>query len=171
MTIEQFLGLFSTVKDTRTGWLVCCPSHDDRSPSLAVMEGQDRRIVLNCLAHCEKKDIMAALGRTLADLFPDHELKGRAVPVKLPPVKQSKVKLAFAFELHALDLKLQAEKIFEAAKGCTDCATWSSDDREIAMKAVSKAYAYLERASFCDDYADHLREQDYESKQLTSRQP
>ncbi len=166
MTIPQFLALFPTVKSTHKGWDVNCPAHDDKNPSLGVMEGDGGRIVLNCLAHCENKDIVTALGITMADLFPDRPLDGHARPLRLPPVKPAPRKLAFAFELHALDLKLQAEKILAASKDCEECDTWTDEDRDLAMKAVSRAYIYLERAHFCESYADHVREQDYELKRL-----
>lgn len=161
MTMHQFLALFPTVKETRKGWDVCCPAHDDQSPSLGVMEGDGGRIVLNCLAHCENTDIVAALGLTMSDLFPDAPLNGLAQPIRLPPVKRSPRKLAFAYDLHALDLRRQAEKILEASKKCDDCDTWTNDERELAMNAVNRAYQYLERAQFCESYADHVREQNY----------
>ena len=158
MTITQFLALFHPVKPTRKGWDVCCPAHDDQHPSLGVMEGDGGRIVLNCLAHCENKTICTALGITLADLFPDRPLDGMPRPVKLPPIKVTPRKRAFAYELHALDLRQAADKILSAAKNCEDCDTWTDADRELAMKAVSVAYAYQERATWCEGYADHLRE-------------
>jgi 5S rRNA maturation endonuclease (ribonuclease M5) len=48
-----------------------CPAHEDRSPSLSVNEGNDGRAVINCHAGCEPGAVLAALGLTLADLFPD----------------------------------------------------------------------------------------------------
>lgn len=164
MTIHQFLALFSTVKQTRKGWDVCCPSHDDQSPSLGIMEGDGGRIVLNCFAGCSVESICQSLGLTVADLFQDRPLDGLARPLRLPPVQRSPRKRAFAYDLHALDLRRQAEKILAASTNCTDCDTWTNDERELAMKAVSRAYAYHERAQFCESYADHVREQDYELK-------
>lgn len=170
MTIHQFLALFPTVKDTKKGWDVCCPSHNDTHPSLGVMEGEGGRIVLHCLAGCENRDIVLALGLTLADLFPDQVLQGHAKPLRLPPVKASPIALAFAYDLHAHDLKAQADKILELAGRCTDCETWTVDDLDSAMNAVSRAYAYRERAEFCEDYADHVREENHESQRLVPRQ-
>ncbi len=158
MTITQFLALFPVVKDTKKGWDVNCPAHDDHHPSLGVMEGDGGRIVLNCLAHCETQDIVAALGLTMSDLFPETLLNGHARPVRLPPMKPSPLKLAFAYELHAYDLRQRAQAILEMAGRCADCDTWTDADRELAMKAVHPAYVCLDRARFCEDYADHLRE-------------
>lgn len=168
MTIQQFLALFPVVKETRDGWKVCCPAHDDHDPSLGVKEGEAGRIVLHCWAHCENRDITAALGLTLADLFPDHAINGHARPLRLPPVKRSPIALAFAFDLHALDLKAQADKILEASGRCTECEGWTLSELDSAMKSVTRAYAFRERAQFCEDYADHLRSTEYELKRLVS---
>lgn len=170
MTITQFLAFFHPIKETKKGWDVCCPAHDDTHPSLGVMEGEGGRIVLNCLAHCENRDIVHALGITMADLFPDRELVGHVRPLTLPPVKTSPRKLAFAYELHAHDLRAQAGRILEASTNCADCDTWTNEERDLAMKAVKRAYVYQERATFCEQYADHLREREYGPQQLASCQ-
>lgn len=52
-------------------WMACCPAHEDRSPSLAIKETSDGRILVKCFAGCGAADIVAAAGLTLADLFPD----------------------------------------------------------------------------------------------------
>lgn len=171
MTIDQFLAVFPIMKPTRKGWDVCCPAHDDRSPSLGVMEGESGRIVLNCFAGCTTESICTALGLHLSDLFADTPINGRAEPRLVLPKKHSPRKLAFAFELHALDLQMQADKIMEMASKCDDCDTWTNEDHDLAMQAVSRAYAYRERAQFCESYADHLRERDYESKRLALSEP
>lgn len=52
------------------GWMVCCPAHDDRSPSLSIAPG-DTAVVLHCFAGCAPEAIVAALGLTFADLSLD----------------------------------------------------------------------------------------------------
>lgn len=169
MTIAQFLALFSPVKDTKKGWDVCCPAHDDHDPSLGVMEGNEGRIVLNCFAGCTTQSICAALGISLADLFQDTPRVNGNGSRPIKPWKQlSHVKLAFAYELHALDLRQQAEKIFAAARDCIDHEMWTNEELDIGLKAVKRGYAYLEWAQFCEGYADHLREHDDESRTLAS---
>lgn len=157
MTITQFLALFHLVKETCKGWSVCCPAHDDHHPSLGVMEGDGGRIVLNCFAGCQPRAICGALGLTLADLFQDRPLIGTPQPLPRPQIKHNTRTKAFAYELHALDLRLKAEQILAAAKNCADCETWTPEERDLAMKAVSHAYVYQERATWCEGYADYLR--------------
>src|SRR5215203_4753504 len=55
-----------------------CPAHDDRSPSLSVREGADRRTLLYCHAGCETDAIVTALGLSWADLFPPGQRNARA---------------------------------------------------------------------------------------------
>jgi hypothetical protein len=66
-----------------------CPAHEGDNPSsLSVGVGADGRALLNCFAHgCEAEAITAALGLTVADLFPDGHHHGRRDPVR--PVKRS----------------------------------------------------------------------------------
>lgn len=51
------------------GWQVCCPAHDDHTPSLSIDDGNTGTL-LKCHAGCETPAIMAALGLSMADLFP-----------------------------------------------------------------------------------------------------
>jgi hypothetical protein len=53
---------------TATGWMACCPAHEDTTPSLAIDPGDDK-VLLYCFAGCPPEAIVHALGLTLADLF------------------------------------------------------------------------------------------------------
>lgn len=46
------------------GWLARCPAHEDRTPSLAVSDGRDGRVLIRCWAGCATRDVLAALGLT-----------------------------------------------------------------------------------------------------------
>lgn len=48
-----------------------CPAHEDRNPSLSVTEGRDGSTLLKCHAGCDTERIVAAAGRTMADLYVD----------------------------------------------------------------------------------------------------
>lgn len=52
-------------------WSARCPSHDDRGPSLSIRGLSDGRVLVHCFAGCPPADVLAAVGLTLADLFPD----------------------------------------------------------------------------------------------------
>lgn len=49
-----------------------CPAHEGDSWTLAVDIGSDGRALLYCRSrHCDRRDIVAAIGLTEGDLFPD----------------------------------------------------------------------------------------------------
>ena len=57
--------------ESGSGWMACCPAHDDQNPSLSISEGKDGRVLLNCFAGCSNDSVLAALGLTESDLFPE----------------------------------------------------------------------------------------------------
>jgi hypothetical protein len=61
-----------------------CPGHDgDNRTALSVAVGADGRAVLWCHAHqCDVEKITAALGLSVADLFPDGHHRGRRHPLR-----------------------------------------------------------------------------------------
>ncbi len=52
------------------GWEFRCPCHEDRKASGSLAEGEEGRALLRCHAGCPVELIVAALGLTMADLFP-----------------------------------------------------------------------------------------------------
>lgn len=50
-------------------WAARCPAHDDEHPSLGVSRGRDGRALLHCHVGCETKQIAAAIGLRMRDLF------------------------------------------------------------------------------------------------------
>ena len=52
-------------------WNAKCPAHEDRSPSLSIKALDDGRVLVHCHAGCSAHDVMAALGLSLRDLFPE----------------------------------------------------------------------------------------------------
>lgn len=65
-------------------WTAKCPSHADKSPSLAVRELDDGRTLLHCFAGCHAEEVLSAVGLDMSALFPDRLLPagGGASPVK-----------------------------------------------------------------------------------------
>lgn len=69
--VERILSLLPSAKPNGSGWLACCPGHEDRSPSLSISEGDDGRALLKCFAGCSTESVVTALGLKPSDLFPD----------------------------------------------------------------------------------------------------
>ena len=71
MDAERFITHLDGVKQTgRDQWIAKCPAHDDKSPSLAIKQIDDR-ILLHDFAACSTYEIVSALGLELSDLFPE----------------------------------------------------------------------------------------------------
>ena len=50
---------------------VRCPCHNDKKASLSISQGRNNRIILNCHAGCNYKNILSEVGLTEDDLFND----------------------------------------------------------------------------------------------------
>lgn len=69
--LEKVLTRLDKVKATGPNkWKACCPAHDDKNPSLGITEAVDGKVLLHCWAGCSVRDIAAAIGLELSDLFP-----------------------------------------------------------------------------------------------------
>lgn len=80
MDVQELVARLTGVRvTTRDAWMARCPAHGDRSPSLCVKGLPDGRILLHCFAGCDTAQILAKLGLTLADLFPERLAGGPRV--------------------------------------------------------------------------------------------
>lgn len=72
MTAELILSRCNKVRETGHGkYIACCPAHEDRSPSLAIKDEADGRVLLHCFAGCETEDVLNAIGLTFSDVMPE----------------------------------------------------------------------------------------------------
>jgi len=70
MKTAEILSLLQGVRPCgQDRWRAKCPSHNNKCPSLAVMQAHDGRTLICCHAGCATAAICAALGITFADLF------------------------------------------------------------------------------------------------------
>lgn len=70
--INILLSNLNGVRKTGQGrYIAKCPSHEDRSPSLAIKETDDRKILIKCFAGCTVQEIVSSVGMSLEDLFPE----------------------------------------------------------------------------------------------------
>ena len=72
MELESFLSEVPLrgLRKVGQAYAALCPAHDDHNASLSIAEGDDGRILLHCWAGCETRDVVAAVGLSLSDLFP-----------------------------------------------------------------------------------------------------
>lgn len=84
MRAEDFVLRLERVRRMGPGrWVARCPAHADGSPSFTMRELEDGRILVHCFAGCSVDAIVAALGISLSDLFPE-KLIDYAKPVRRP---------------------------------------------------------------------------------------
>ena len=99
MCISELLSRLEKVKRTGRGrWLACCPAHEDHSPSLAIRELEDGRILIHCFAGCGVQEIVFAAGLELSDLFPPRVEGKHFAKRESRPFPAADVLRAIAFE-------------------------------------------------------------------------
>lgn len=68
MTLDDLLAHLKRVRRSGNGHVACCPSHDDRHPSLRISQ-IGNKILLHCFFGCSIAAICEALGIRISDLF------------------------------------------------------------------------------------------------------
>lgn len=72
MKVDRLLSSLRKVKQTGRGeWVACCSAHEDRSPSLAIKEADDGRVLIHCFAGCSPLEVLNAVGMTFEDIMPE----------------------------------------------------------------------------------------------------
>lgn len=66
--VQEILRKLRNVKKAGSGYVACCPAHEDRKASLSIGVADDR-VLLNCHAGCATEDVLRALGLEWKDLF------------------------------------------------------------------------------------------------------
>ncbi|MGO4609546.1 hypothetical protein AB4142_24690 [Variovorax sp. 2RAF20] len=117
--INHFLQRLESVKPSGRGFTARCPAHEDGSPSLSIKEGEDGRVLLNCFAGCPPQEVVAALGLTMADLFPANGKPRRPPPA--PGVTRAALHAAIKFEQEILYF-IASDRAKGKAIGETDAA-------------------------------------------------
>jgi len=85
MNITEIVNKFDA-KPCKGGFVAHCPSHNDKTPSLSITEGQDGRILMKCFAGCTIEKICADMQIKVSDLFVKP-----LPPQQLPSAPQRKI--------------------------------------------------------------------------------
>lgn len=169
MTILDLLHRLDDVRSRGPGrWVAQCPSHNDRTPSLSIREGQDGRLLVHDFGGCSSNEIVAALGLGLKDLFTDSLRTCGSRPMP-KPAHMDLLALAFRYEMAALDRRLRADRIAKASK---DLALSKLNDAELdwALTFAAQAHTDIERAELYEHVADVLRVRDFTERINRERQ-
>ena len=83
--IEDILSRLEKVRKTGSNnWLACCPSHEDKSPSMTIHAADDGRILVKCFAGCGFEEIVGAVGLGWDPWFPPKPQSDFVPAVKRP---------------------------------------------------------------------------------------
>lgn len=155
MTAHELLSQLDGVRSRGTGkWSARCISHQDKTPSLSISEGE-RGLLVKCWAGCTLNEITAALGIEIKDLFFNAPTPRGTRPAP-GPARVNLRSLAFRFELAALDRRMRAERVFRAVKNLP-FDTLPDHDLDRLIDAVGRAHADGERADLFEGVADDVR--------------
>ncbi len=85
--IEKVLSRLPGHRTAGDGFKACCPSHEDRNPSLSIREADDGTVLLKCFGGCPTPRIVSDLELNMTDLFPTP--REPSWPANLSPKPQS----------------------------------------------------------------------------------
>ena len=114
------------------GYLVAL-AHADKTPSLAIRELPDGRILIHCFTGCSVDAVVSAIGLELFDLFPK---------ILAPLVMNPEHRPFPAADVFWKSLNLEALVVSAAARTILDGKTLNDDDQERLMTALRR----IERA-------------------------
>ena len=72
--LRAVLDRLEGVQKAGKGWRARCPACTGRSRKVAITEADNGAILLHCFAGCPAAEVVAAVGLTLADLYPERIL-------------------------------------------------------------------------------------------------
>lgn len=141
MSITELLSRLEKVtRRHRKCWQARCPAHEDHSPSLALRELDDGRVLVHCFAGCTVYEIVNAVGLELADLFPRLEILQTKVQPQRKPFSADDILRCIAFEA-----------LVVAAAATTRLAGPLSDtDHNRLMLAVTRIHEALAAGGISD---------------------
>lgn len=85
MDVNELLSRLDKVRASGSGrWVACCPSHEDRSPSLQISE-VDNRILIHCFAGCGATEVLDSIGLDYSAIYPD-DYKPSKKRIQIDPV-------------------------------------------------------------------------------------
>lgn len=90
LDLDSFLSRFGKVRHIGVNsqgvdtYACKCPAHDTHHESLAIGVSRDGRYLVHCHAGCSVDDITAAVGLSVADLYPDGAMAERISPIQAP---------------------------------------------------------------------------------------
>ena len=163
MELVALGNLLENVRRTSRGFLARCPNHDDRHPSLAVTEAEDRLLV-HCWAGCATRDVLSAMGLDFSALFLDHG-KTRGTTPRTGPRQPERVPRWYwdwrsqcgELERAIQQKRAHAEAMIAVTQGL-DLNDLTATEFDEVMDLVGRAYGWLERCERLDEMLFDLQQ-------------
>ena len=73
--LSSILSRLQRVQQHGHGYRANCPRGHSSRGALSLSEGDDGRVMLHCFAGCSAADVVGVLGLTLADLYPQGDIR------------------------------------------------------------------------------------------------
>ena len=141
--IGNLLNRLEKVKGTKGRWTACCPAHGDKSPSLAIRQLDDGRILLKCFAGCSAYEVVSAVGINMQDLFPIENKLGYTSETQSQKSERRPFYAADLLKIIQFEAVLTSLAAFDLSEG----RQISYDDRKRLKTAVSRineAVSYIQ---------------------------
>jgi hypothetical protein len=141
--IGNLLNRLEKVKGTKGRWTACCPAHGDKSPSLAIRQLDDGRILLKCFAGCSAYEVVSAVGMDMQDLFPSETKLGYTSETQSQKSERRPFYAADLLKIIQFEAVLTSVAAFDLSEG----RQISTDDRKRLKAAVSRineAVSYIQ---------------------------
>lgn len=115
--LEKVLGRLDGVKPAGAGrWMAFCSAHPEKNQSLSIREAADGKVLLHCFAGCTARDITAAIGLELRDLFPSQQKTRRGPSKDAVRHERAVYEIGVSMQLQGCRLNEQDQARFELAK-------------------------------------------------------
>jgi hypothetical protein len=135
MRLSEVLDRLAKVRGKNGRYTASCPAHEDKSPSLALRELDDGRILMHCFGGCSTDAVLGAIGLDMTDLFPD-KIDPAAAPVRNPFSASDLLRIIYR---ETLIVNICAEDMSRGKQ-------LSGDDRDrlkLAAERISEASRYI----------------------------
>ncbi len=132
--IENLLSRLEGLKKTgQDQWIARCPGHEDRSPSLAIKEADDR-ILLKCFAGCSAYEVVNSIELEITDLFPPQETSNE------PTYKNRSIRKPFSPSTLLQTISHETLIILTAAHDLSEGKHLSQEDHQRLITAGGRIY-------------------------------
>jgi hypothetical protein len=61
MNAEEIAHHLEGCRKSGSGFMACCPAHEDREPSLSITDGDNGQVLVHCFAGCAQEDVIREL--------------------------------------------------------------------------------------------------------------